>query len=117
MDGMAMQDQQDNLNAIMNQVQQHESSSAPSRDVNMPGNDPSASASQEPTPSSEWHQKLQQTTQEPYNTSAWKALVEFAEASGDLDKIKEAYEALLAKFPNTVRNPSLLCEKSWLKSA
>ncbi len=94
-------EQQANLQAIMSQV----SSDSASRDVNMPGNESSQETTS--TPSSEWHQKLQQTTQEPYNTSAWKALVAFAEESGDLDKIKEAYEALLAKFPNTVRRPSL----------
>ncbi|KLO08580.1 Suf-domain-containing protein [Schizopora paradoxa] len=95
MDDTSMQEQQANLQAIMNQ----DSPESPSRDVKSQGNEPSTS--QEPTKTSEWQQKLQQTTQEPYNTSAWNALITFAESSGDVEKIKEAYDALLAKFPNT----------------
>ena len=88
-----MQEQQANLQAIMNQ-------DLPESPVKTQANEPSSSKT------SEWDQKLQQTVQEPYNTSAWNALITFAEGSGDVEKIKEAYDALLAKFPNTVRRSS-----------
>ncbi|KAL5508671.1 RNA14 [Sanghuangporus vaninii] len=54
----------------------------------------------QPQPS-EWSQKLSYAQDNPYNEAAWNALLDFAEESGDLEKIKEAYEALLQKYPNT----------------
>ncbi|EJD00731.1 Suf-domain-containing protein [Fomitiporia mediterranea MF3/22] len=50
---------------------------------------------------SEWSQKLKSAEGNPHDESAWDALLDFAEESGDLEKIKEAYEALLQKYPNT----------------
>ncbi|KAL5512152.1 hypothetical protein ACEPAG_3673 [Sanghuangporus baumii] len=50
---------------------------------------------------SEWSQKLSYAQDNPYSDAAWNALLDFAEESGDLEKIKEAYEALLQKYPNT----------------
>lgn len=52
---------------------------------------------------SEWSLKLKNAEDHPYSESAWNALLDFAEESSDLEKIKEAYEALLQKYPNTVR--------------
>ncbi|KAL5512186.1 hypothetical protein ACEPAG_3471 [Sanghuangporus baumii] len=54
----------------------------------------------QPQPS-EWSQKLSYAQDNSYNDAAWNALLDFAEESGDLEKIKEAYEALLQKYPNT----------------
>jgi hypothetical protein len=60
--------------------------------------------SQEPAqdPPSEWDVLRKQLIETPYNPDGWKRLVEMAETSGEIDKIKEAYEALLVAYPNTV---------------
>lgn len=50
-----------------------------------------------------WSQKLSYAQENFYDEAAWNSLLDFAEDSGDLEKIKEAYEALLQKYPNTVR--------------
>ena len=61
-----------------------------------------ASQSLKTEPLSEWQSLRQRVEENPYNTTAWEDLVENAELSGDQDKVKEAYESLLEKFPNTV---------------
>ena len=60
---------------------------------------------------SEWEQKFKNAEDNPFNEAAWNALLDLAEESGDLEKIKEAYEALLAKYPNIVRNIFILSIK------
>lgn len=55
------------------------------------------------TPVDEWTSLRDQLRESPHNTTLWNQLVDKAEESGDLEKIKEAYEALLEKYPNTVR--------------
>lgn len=52
---------------------------------------------------SEWDQLRQRAEEDCFNESAWDALIDYAEDSGDNEKIKQAYDALLQKYPNTVR--------------
>jgi len=40
--------------------------------------------------------------EKPLNAEGWKRLVSMAEASGDMNKIKRAYDGLLVVYPNTV---------------
>jgi len=54
---------------------------------------------------SEWDAVRAQLRESPLNPEGWLKLVELAEDSGDLEKIKETYEALLQTYPNTVCNP------------
>ena len=63
-------------------------------------NQPTAPA----TPVSEWQSLRTQLEQDSFNTTLWNRLIQVAEDSGDLEKVKEAYEALLQKYPNTVRD-------------
>lgn len=53
--------------------------------------------------SDEWTELRKASQASPYNEAVWDRLLDRAEESGDLEKIKEAYEALLEKYPNTVR--------------
>lgn len=64
--------------------------------------------SQQPQHTSEWTLLRQRVEDNPNDEAAWNAYVDKAEESGDNEKIKEAYEALLEKYPNTVRVQFLL---------
>jgi hypothetical protein len=55
-------------------------------------------------PVSEWDALRTSLRESPHDTEGWNKLVRLAEDSGDLEKIKEAYEYLLKMYPNTVRN-------------
>jgi hypothetical protein len=55
-------------------------------------------------PVSEWDALRTSLRESPHDTDGWYKLVRLAEDSGDLEKIKEAYECLLKMYPNTVRN-------------
>lgn len=57
----------------------------------------------ESPPVSEYESVQVHLTQNRYDASAWNKLVDLAEQSGDLSKIKQAYESLLQAYPNTVR--------------
>ena len=66
----------------------------------------------EPThpPQSEWDQLRAQLREKPVDADGWLRLVELAEESGDIEKIKATYEGMLETYPNTVRTirvPSL----------
>lgn len=65
---------------------------------------------QEPTPPppSEWDTLRAQLRQKPYDADSWLKLVDIAEDSGDIEKLKATYEGLLEAYPNTVRN-SFMC--------
>ena len=65
---------------------------------------PGTKIEQDDTPQSEWDILRAQLRESPLNPDGWLKLVELAEDSGDLEKIKETYEALLQTYPNTVRN-------------
>ncbi|KZT74626.1 Suf-domain-containing protein [Daedalea quercina L-15889] len=58
---------------------------------------------QEPTPPplSEWEQTRTQLREKPYDADSWLKLVDLAEDSGSMDRIKETYEGLLEAYPNT----------------
>ncbi|KZT13241.1 Suf-domain-containing protein [Laetiporus sulphureus 93-53] len=58
---------------------------------------------QEPTPppTSEYDQLRAQLRQKPFEADTWLRLVDIAEDSGDIEKIKETYEGLLEAYPNT----------------
>jgi cleavage stimulation factor subunit 3 len=62
-----------------------------------------ATATQE-DPGSEWDALRASLRENPHDTEGWNKLVRMAEDSGDLEKIKDAYESLLKMYPNTVRN-------------
>ncbi|TDL17626.1 Suf-domain-containing protein [Rickenella mellea] len=53
------------------------------------------------TPASEWDALREKLREQPHDTDLWNRLVDRAEESGDIDKIKQAYEAVLEKYPNT----------------
>ena len=65
---------------------------------------PGTKIEQNDAPRSEWDILRAQLRESPLNPEGWLKLVELAEDSGDLEKIKETYEALLQTYPNTVRN-------------
>ena len=65
---------------------------------------PGTKIEQTDAPQSEWDTIRAQLRESPLNPDGWLKLVELAEDSGDLEKIKETYEALLQTYPNTVRN-------------
>ena len=56
-------------------------------------------------PVSEWDALRASLRENTHDTEGWNKLVRLVEDSGDLEKIKEAYESLLKMYPNTVRNP------------
>ena len=65
---------------------------------------PGTKIEQTDAPHSEWDTIRAQLRESPLNPDGWLKLVELAEDSGDLEKIKETYEALLQTYPNTVSN-------------
>ena len=65
---------------------------------------PGTKIEQNDAPQSEWGALRAQLRESPLNPDGWLKLVELAEDSGDLEKIKETYEALLQTYPNTVCN-------------
>lgn len=80
-------------------------------DATQNGHEPSLvqdGASQETAqdPPSEWHVlrgKLCEHSQDP---EGWNQLVDIAENGGDLEQIKQTYEAVLETYPNTVWPPA-----------
>jgi len=64
----------------------------------------SAIKAEEPEPASEFDALQTHLAQNRYDPSAWNRYIELAEESGDLAKIKQAYESLLQAYPNTVRH-------------
>lgn len=54
-------------------------------------------------PGSEWDTLKSQLELHPLNPSGWYRVVDIAENSGDLDKVRTAYDGLLKHYPNTVR--------------
>jgi cleavage stimulation factor subunit 3 len=53
-------------------------------------------------PPSEWDSFRAQLLENRCDPDGWNKLVNLAEASGDIEKIKESYDALLEVYPNTV---------------
>ena|SRR6267154_3791752 len=52
--------------------------------------------------SSEWHVLREKLREHPHDPEGWNRLVDLAEARGDIEQIKQTYEALLEVYPNTV---------------
>ncbi|KAF8581991.1 Suf-domain-containing protein [Ramaria rubella] len=55
----------------------------------------------ESPPVSEYEALQNRLAQNRYDSSGWNKLVDLAEQSGDLAKVKQAYESLLQAYPNT----------------
>lgn len=51
---------------------------------------------------SEWHVLREKLREHPHDPEGWNKLVDLAEARGDIEQIKQTYEALLEVYPNTV---------------
>lgn len=62
----------------------------------------SESAHTPAVPPSEWDLLRAQLREKPHNPEGWNRLVALAEESGDIEKVKDSYEALLEMYPNTV---------------
>ncbi|KAI0734823.1 Suf-domain-containing protein [Fomitopsis betulina] len=54
-----------------------------------------------PPPLSEWEQLREHVRKKPYDADEWLKLVDLAEDSGNVERIKETYEGLLESYPNT----------------
>ncbi|KAH7881852.1 hypothetical protein F5I97DRAFT_1818069 [Phlebopus sp. FC_14] len=52
-------------------------------------------------PPSEWHALREKLREHPQDPEGWNKLVDLAENGGDLEQIKQTYEALLETYPNT----------------
>ncbi|KIJ12905.1 hypothetical protein PAXINDRAFT_117668 [Paxillus involutus ATCC 200175] len=52
-------------------------------------------------PPSEWHALRDKLREHPQDPEGWNKLVDIAENAGDLEQIKQTYEALLETYPNT----------------
>jgi len=51
---------------------------------------------------SEWHVLREKLREHPHDPEGWNKLVDLAEVRGDIEQIKQTYEALLEVYPNTV---------------
>ena len=56
---------------------------------------------------SEYDKLRAQVAKNPQDGATWNRLIEYAEQLADIDKIKEAYEALLEAYPNAVSHEFL----------
>ncbi|EIM85352.1 Suf-domain-containing protein, partial [Stereum hirsutum FP-91666 SS1] len=61
----------------------------------------SESALTSAVPPSQWDLLRAQLREKPHNPEGWNRLVALAEESGDIEKVKDSYEALLEMYPNT----------------
>lgn len=58
---------------------------------------------------SEYDALFSRLKEKPHDPEGWRRLVDNAESSGEIDKIRAAYDALLKQYPNTVCFWSLIC--------
>ena len=95
---------------LLNTLRQLQSTPALTPTATQPNSQetPQPEVKQEPTPppQSEWDQLRAQLREKPVDADSWLKLVDLAEDSGDMEKIKETYEGMLETYPNTVR---ILC--------
>ena len=63
---------------------------------------PPPHVSQNTNANATWDELVKRTEEDPFSESAWDGLLDYAEESGDNEKIKTAYDALLQKYPNIV---------------
>ncbi|TFK35087.1 hypothetical protein BDQ12DRAFT_706778 [Crucibulum laeve] len=52
-------------------------------------------------PPTEYEALTAQLADKPHDPETWKRLVDLAESSGDIEKIRRTYDALLKQYPNT----------------
>ncbi|KAF8173783.1 hypothetical protein K438DRAFT_1610401 [Mycena galopus ATCC 62051] len=52
-------------------------------------------------PPSDYDALMARLKESPHDPESWKRLVDVAETSGDIPRIREAYDALLKQYPNT----------------
>lgn len=92
---------------IMNALRQLQTAPqfSPTPTPTQPNSQDSVAVKQEPTPppQSEWDRLRAQLRDKPIDADAWLKLVDLAEDSGDIEKIKNTYEGMLETYPNTVR--------------
>ena len=65
---------------------------------------------------SEYDALFARLKEKPHDPEGWRRLVDHAESSGEIDKIRAAYDALLKQYPNTVCFWSLICASLSLPS-
>ena len=70
--------------------------SEPQLDNLLPGSSSSA------RPASEYDVLTAQLKEKPHSPEGWRRLIDIAEQSGDIEKIRAAFDALLQTYPNTV---------------
>jgi cleavage stimulation factor subunit 3 len=56
-------------------------------------------------PPTEYDALIIDLKEKPHNPERWRRLVELAEQSGEIDKVRASYDALLLQYPNTVCDP------------
>ncbi|KAI0352491.1 Suf-domain-containing protein [Trametes cingulata] len=90
---------------IMNALRQLQAAPqfSPTPTPTQPNSQESVGVKQEttPPPQSEWDRLRAELRQRPVNADGWLHLVELAEDSGDIEKIKDTYEGMLETYPNT----------------
>lgn len=69
----------------------------PSQEAGSPGK---SDSSMQPT--STFDALFAELRERPHNPDGWRRLVETAEQSGEAEKIRVAFDALLKQYPNTV---------------
>ncbi|KAI1783642.1 hypothetical protein LXA43DRAFT_1130766 [Ganoderma leucocontextum] len=65
-----------------------------------------------PSPQSKWHRLRAQLRKKPVDADGWMRLVDLAEDSGDIEKIKNTYEGMLETCLNTVRTNRVLLSRA-----
>lgn len=60
-------------------------------------------AGSDPVPLPEYEALQQRLEKNRFDPTSWNRLIHLAEESGDIEKIKQAYETLLSAYPNIVR--------------
>ncbi|KAJ7174432.1 Suf-domain-containing protein [Mycena filopes] len=71
-------------------------------DSNAPPDDaPGMGAAALPDPVSDFDSQMGRLKENPHDPETWKRLIDIAESSGDISRIREAYDALLKQYPNT----------------
>lgn len=63
----------------------------------------SSQTSQNELPPSEYELVKQHLKENPQDNDQWRRLIDIAEESEDVERIKETYDLLLEQFPNNVR--------------
>jgi cleavage stimulation factor subunit 3 len=105
------------LNALNQTTAQNGHEQSPAQQGNVKQDTPSQEAP------SEWHVLREKLREQPHDPDGWNKLVDLAEARGEIEQIKQTYEALLEVYPNTVctfqpyTRQSLTCSTNTKSSA